>query len=173
MELEGGDRDEAEYRRLVFEEMEWNVSIDDSLFSPPSFDEFEHFEENRTVCFTRQQLAPDVSFALLSRDGSRPLIDRTDITAIPRGYAQWQPREPSEPVRSFIDLEVTSGAEETVRSLEEHADSEKPTVWFEGVELRVFAPDVYGDPDIPPFIILDISNLDITLEEFEQRYLVE
>ena len=46
-------------------------------------------------------------------------------------------------------------------------------VWFEGVELGAFAPDVYGDPDIPPFIILDISNLDITLEEFEERYLVE
>lgn len=171
IQFDGGTYRDGVHRRVRFEPLSWNPVIDPTLFSIDGFGDTEFREERAELFwFNKTRFRSDVSFALPAIDGGSPVLELDDVVAVPWGQANWELDNPVESMLRAVMVEVRVEQCEWTRAPQKSNGEDQPMLFLDGQPVAAYLDEPHNGR---AELLLFIDSLNLTLEEFEERYLVE
>ena len=145
--------------------MQWDVPLSDDLFKPPVFDPTWRQTTERTICYQGKTLTPGTTLRVGPPDGP-PVIAEKDVEPLegfevlnssgqPQGMSRFSFRltkEASERFHAFTAAHIGGTITTSFNGEELDEFTVKRPAWWQGVNLP-------------------LSSMDLTVEQFEARYL--
>jgi len=163
IEFEGA-RDALVRTRLA--EIEWDLPLDDDLFSLTVPDGWEHRRTRREVVeYATASLAGHITLRI-GPEGRKPIISELDVIGI-RRTERIEPADPGIPPSVRMTLELTPPAAERLRSFAARSPQELLIANFNDETRVVLALG----PGPVAQVAIDLSRLDRTPAQIEDEYL--
>lgn len=154
-------------------DLQWNEPLSDDLFDPPDFGPDWTFTDRRSYCFGKKTLRPGISLDCKAPDGTI-IATRDDVMSINGGIESLNPN--GDITEHMIEFDWTdSAAKRIYEYMTQHGmEDQSLTLIFAGGRIMQKVPTGYlMGPLRARKMTFDIDRLDMSLEEFEQKYLVE